>query len=395
MLSEDNSICGLVGVFGDIAFKEERIFKTLLMLDTIRGDHSTGVATLNTQGVFQIAKDSVNAFELIKSKELTKAMGNKLNILMGHNRFATKGAINADNAHPFEFGDVIGAHNGTLKTYHAMYNANKHAVDSKAVFENINHEGIGETWKKLNGAAALTWIDKRDKTINITRNKERELFWCTANNNKTLLWASESWMLHVAAGREGLVITAPKMFPTNTHFKIGFDKELTVTQTVLEEYTVPKWIARPQSSIGSTTYYGGKRHLDKEGLAIDDVVYFKVLRLDDKMGAQNRMFSTVHGVTLKGTPIVIYSVDTSFYDELLTLMWADGGYFSGKICYSSDAGLILNIQTVLYEFHSDAIGDTIKCDCCMSNIPSHEIEVQPSGKRLCIECAEDLKAISH
>ncbi len=36
-------MCGIVGAVGAIAFKETKMLKTLLQLDTIRGPHSTGM----------------------------------------------------------------------------------------------------------------------------------------------------------------------------------------------------------------------------------------------------------------------------------------------------------------------------------------------------------------
>ncbi|WP_236489813.1 hypothetical protein, partial [Escherichia coli] len=77
-------------------------------------------------------------------------------------------------------------------------------MDSQAAFSELNQNGVASLWGKLNGAAALTWIDKTDNTVNFLRNKERPLWFTTANKGRTLVWASEFWMIHVACGRQDL-----------------------------------------------------------------------------------------------------------------------------------------------------------------------------------------------
>src|SRR5690606_8536689 len=108
-------MCGLVGVAGNITSVSDKIFRTLLILDTVRGEHSTGVAAVrrNTEEVY-LAKQLGNPFELFNDKRYDTAINSINKVIIGHNRFATRGAVNKANAHPFENDLVVGAHNGTL-----------------------------------------------------------------------------------------------------------------------------------------------------------------------------------------------------------------------------------------------------------------------------------------
>ena len=94
-----------------------------------------------------------------------------------------------ENAHPFEFSHIIGAHNGSLNSQYNLFEQDKYDVDSQAAFSELNQNGVTSLWGKLNGAADLTWIDKRDNTVHFLRNKERPLWFATANKGRTLIWA--------------------------------------------------------------------------------------------------------------------------------------------------------------------------------------------------------------
>jgi hypothetical protein len=63
-------------------------------------------------------------------------------ILIGHTRFATTGACTTDNAHPFPFDTLVGAHNGTLSNHDELNRKyGRHfPVDSMHIFKHIEDE---------------------------------------------------------------------------------------------------------------------------------------------------------------------------------------------------------------------------------------------------------------
>lgn len=197
-------MCGLVGAAGMLGDKEEKAFITLLQLDTIRGPHSTGVLVVNTHKHATVHKELGTPWDLMDSRKFEKAMNGVNNVLLGHNRYATKGAINVANAHPFVFNNVIGAHNGTLVSQFHLDDYKDFDVDSENIYHHMNNNGVEDTIAKLNGAFALTWYDKEEHTINFIRNSQRPLYYTFSKDRKTLFWASEEWMLNVALGRNGV-----------------------------------------------------------------------------------------------------------------------------------------------------------------------------------------------
>lgn len=197
-------MCGLVGVAGDITAKTKDVFRTLLVLDTLRGPHSTGVASIGPGGDWNLVKKKGNPWDLFDSREYNSMITYASYALIGHNRYATKGKINNINAHPFEFEHVVGCHNGTIRGQHRLIDHKEFEVDSENIFHSINEVGLDETLAVLEGAYALTYWDKRTEDLILLRNSERPLFYTMTEDCKTMFWASEEWMLRIATSRCGV-----------------------------------------------------------------------------------------------------------------------------------------------------------------------------------------------
>lgn len=206
-------MCGLVGVAGNVGVNMEKVFRRLLELDTTRGPHSTGVLSVKSTGESVVVKSLGTPWDLAENKNYSSCFTGAIKVLLGHNRWATKGKISKQNAHPFEFATLVGAHNGTLRSVTNLDDYKDFDVDSENLYHDMNQNGVYETIPKLNGAFALTWYDKIDNTINLIRNNERELYFTYTEDMKTLLWASEDWMLMVAAHQCDVKIQKPKLLP--------------------------------------------------------------------------------------------------------------------------------------------------------------------------------------
>lgn len=205
-------MCGLIGVAGDLEYKDEGLMKRLFVLDYFRGTDSTGLAAIDGKGKPTIVKMATHPINLFDSKAFTAALsGYYSKAFIGHNRAATLGAVNDLNAHPFQFGDIVGAHNGTLEKSSwvdlEFASGVKTDVDSAAIFACINEIGIEETIKLMEegktsstGAWALVWYDMKDDTINFLRNEHRPLWWALNDDGDKVIWASE-WEMIEAASR--------------------------------------------------------------------------------------------------------------------------------------------------------------------------------------------------
>lgn len=197
-------MCGLVGIAGDLGAKHRDIFKTLLVIDTLRGPHSTGVMSVGVDKSPVVLKKSVLPQELFDMGRYSKVVTFDSQVLMGHNRYATMGKVNSVNAHPFEHGDIVGAHNGTLTGKHLLPESNNFEVDSDNLVYAVNKLGTEEALAVTQGAFALSLYNQKDHTLQLVRNSERPLFFAYTEDKKCLLWASERWMLTIAASRSDI-----------------------------------------------------------------------------------------------------------------------------------------------------------------------------------------------
>ena len=197
-------MCGHVGIAGNLELKDESTMKRLLLYDFFRGMDSTGLAGIrHANQTAQIAKVASHPIDLFDSKKFDKALtASACSAFIGHNRAATKGHVNSNNAHPYEFDHIVGAHNGTLsvQSHIALENSlgETYEVDSQAIFAHIAKFGIHETMPLLQGAWALVWYDSVLNTINFLRNKERSFWYASTKDNRKILWASEWPMIHAA-----------------------------------------------------------------------------------------------------------------------------------------------------------------------------------------------------
>ena len=225
-------MCGLVGVFGKVNKQAESLFQCLLIVDVLRGPHSTGVAVVNADRQRPATiKGVLSPYDLFCHPSYRKAVEPDVSLLLGHNRFATMGEVTADNAHPFRHGHITMAHNGTLDSYRQLPGFSQFETDSETICHAISKEGIVDTWAKLNGAAALTWWDNRKKTMNFIRNTKRPLWFAHSKDKKLLIWASESWMirqcadrvkLHLDTNEHGISCWSPN---EHQHFSATIDKD--------------------------------------------------------------------------------------------------------------------------------------------------------------------------
>ena len=182
-------MCGIFGAIGN--YNPDKV-RTLCLLNKERGSHSTGI--FNGKFVIKGAVDSSD-FVIGNGDDF------KGDLLIGHTRFATRGAVNEKNAHPFDIGNIIGVHNGIIYNFDEKLKAvaKDFEVDSEIIFYLLN-KGVKKLLK-LRGYWGLAWIDKRNPA---------KVF--LSNNNGELHYAIDNGVLYFSSDKDHLkVITKAKI----------------------------------------------------------------------------------------------------------------------------------------------------------------------------------------
>lgn len=237
---------------GYLSDNEVDVVRAIGGVSFVRGDHSTGVAIAHRlkkkHGVgrvtFDIVKDTIDPYGFLYHRDFEEFL-KKINnpaLMIGHCRQATIGDITKSNAHPYEFENIIGSHNGTIQ---GLANKEKGTTDSYELYSLINEHGIEDVIKNRmpqDGAYALTWIDKRRNTLNMLRNSQRPLWITTTANGNTMFWASDPSILAVVNRHERIAMSDAKPLPEDVlvSWPIGQPKSSTMT-----ELSVPRPVNLP------------------------------------------------------------------------------------------------------------------------------------------------------
>lgn len=208
-------MCGIYGIAKSptpYTNKQSSIAKKVLRKIAVdsetRGSHSSGIASVGEQS--KIYKSLLPSSKFVDSKEYNeavKSLNNGCNILLGHTRFATEGAIVKNNAHPFQVGSVIGAHNGCVYNIREMQTSldKQCPVDSQLIFKSIDsNDNIQEAVADFDSDFALSYVKDNPMILNLCRETNRPLSIAYVSELKTLFYASESDFLVDALESQGL-----------------------------------------------------------------------------------------------------------------------------------------------------------------------------------------------
>jgi glucosamine 6-phosphate synthetase-like amidotransferase/phosphosugar isomerase protein len=163
------------------------IFDQLLYETQDRGEHATGIASFKRDGSYELHKKDINADKMTTKDEAYRKIVEGFNaketsVIISHTRYYTKGKPDNNlNNHPFDIGNVVGLHNGSIKNDDFLFS--KYAkeftrigeVDSEIIFQLINHynqEGITYAGLKkaledtfLKGVFALAFVHKNNPNM--------------------------------------------------------------------------------------------------------------------------------------------------------------------------------------------------------------------------------------
>lgn len=263
-------MCGIVGVGRTaktgLGTEELEVFIDLLIADSLRGDHGTGIISVDDRGKAKTLKIGGTPFDLMRSEQWTafwKPVIQDGKFLIGHNRYATTGKRTTANSHPFIVDNIVMVHNGTLDASSNMEDLKKFDVDSHALCSAIAKEGVDAAIAKTLGAYAIVYYDTKEETINFLRNSERPLFLGIDKKWDRFFFASERMMMDwiLVRNRIKLAEVEIEAVPVNRLITIPLNKlEITdreVKGQAPKKFYTPVWQgnsypAAPQSGTGGT-----------------------------------------------------------------------------------------------------------------------------------------------
>lgn len=133
-----------------------------MILNESRGRDATGF--FNAHGAWW--KHAERATVELRDRRCTKWIedsARKTWAVCGHTRAGTRGGATTRNAHPFQYGKVIGSHNGTIPDSPREY-----PVDTEWAIDLLSKAEPGHYQDALGEVAgwyALTWLDKREAAL--------------------------------------------------------------------------------------------------------------------------------------------------------------------------------------------------------------------------------------
>ncbi len=197
-------MCGIVALIsrksGGFFHSDLDLMENLLLVDTMRGPDSTGLFTVMKDKSICMTKIGSHPLHLFSTSAWPKHRSKAVQhgkIIVGHNRKATSGVVNSENAHPFHEENIVLVHNGMVRGNHKKMAETE--VDSHAVCHAFNEKGAEEVLKTLDAAFAFVWWDISKQKLYAVRNDERPLT-LTVTDDLFIL-ASEAWMPAVLCAR--------------------------------------------------------------------------------------------------------------------------------------------------------------------------------------------------
>lgn len=247
-------MCGHVGYARLTGTKKARDFLVEgLWCGSWRGMDATGIAFGSTGpegriASYNILKKPMNGADFVSMRFVYEALYTMPDWVIGHNRAGTNGGNTTSNAHPFEEGHIVLAHNGHISNQYnlpACPPAGDWRIDSARIAFSMAHAGELETLNKLRGNLALVWMNMQTNRLNFARNDTKPLYFAFGKDGRAIYWASEDTMLQWLLDRneiEAKDIVYPKAYKWY-QFKLND----------LENYDVvpfeePKAVPAPKSS---------------------------------------------------------------------------------------------------------------------------------------------------
>lgn len=192
----------MCGIFGAIGTPDNRpdpaVIRALALANRTRGNQSLGF--FDSRG--EIYKEGSDPSDVLANDKCTAYLDASCNnswFVVGHTRFATRGAVSDANSHPFKYGDCIGAHNGCVDA------PNEYAVDSEYLVDLISQHGndYAKAFEDVWGYWTFSWFNKQSDELYLTMHDNT----CgLVEHNGVYYFSSDADHIAIAVGRRDTVV---------------------------------------------------------------------------------------------------------------------------------------------------------------------------------------------
>lgn len=223
-------MCGIVGVAGTVGQDQKRAFQQLMLVNSNRGLHGAGIASLYGWGkktFYNIGKTLEPSSIWVWTKEYESHTNDYgMHVLMGHSRYATQGGIKIENNHPFLVKDRhIGMHNGTISG--KFQGRDNFGTDSEALVNLISSIGLKKALEDVYAtnpypAYALALLNLQTEVVTLIRNDKRPLY--LGLTNEAIFWASQANFLDFAFTQVGIKNYSIQEIPVHARVTIYHSK---------------------------------------------------------------------------------------------------------------------------------------------------------------------------
>lgn len=194
-------MCGIYGFIGKPTNKTKKIMYRLGVANEARGKDSAGVSIIYPNGKYYLLKGAMTSRDLFAGySPFTRLIPGHPQVVIGHTRAATTGAINNDNAHPFIDKNIIYAHNGMIYNFDRLQHelGTAYTVDTQIIGHYLASEGLTGIMQNVSGSFALPYVDISTPTrLNLIR-YNNPLHIAMRRDKMGLYFASQEDHLHTA-----------------------------------------------------------------------------------------------------------------------------------------------------------------------------------------------------